>query len=281
MSGLTISQEDCRNLVEKPSDPRALSGSMDLSTFQTSASENRSPSMERSREDKSRQSRSMEFDRAEGMRYKRLKPTYLKNTMTLSLGGGATYRLLHLLISYHFQTPIICLAHSQISSGKVFRLSLLYQLAVLRLHSALKGLILTLQFVAGMLSWSSDSHYFFTRNDNMPTALWIWDICRLELATVLVQKDLIRTAAWDPTCSRLALCTESPHLYMWTPSGAFCINNPLPNFRIVDLKWSSDGSRLLMKDRESFGCAEIACVEIPSALHEEESDQTDGSTEDE
>ncbi|KAK3157146.1 hypothetical protein QOZ80_2AG0116810 [Eleusine coracana subsp. coracana] len=125
----------------------------------------------------------------------------------------------------------------------------------------------------GMLSWSSDSHYFFTRNDNMPTALWIWDICRLELAAVLVQKDPIRAAAWDPNCPRLALCTESTHLYMWTPSRVACVNVPFPNFRIVDVKWSSDGSRLLLKDRESFCCA------LP--LPEEEPDESDDSTEDE
>ncbi|XP_044971920.1 WD repeat-containing protein WRAP73 [Hordeum vulgare subsp. vulgare] len=129
----------------------------------------------------------------------------------------------------------------------------------------------------GMLSWSSDGHYFFTRNDNMPTVLWIWDICRLELAAVLVQKDPIRAAAWDPTCPRLVLCTESPHLYMWTPSGACCVNIPLPNFRIVDLKWNSAGSCLLLKDRDSFCCAAIV-----SALPEEEpDDQTDETSEDE
>jgi len=127
----------------------------------------------------------------------------------------------------------------------------------------------------GMLSWSSDSHYFFTRNDNMPTALWIWDICRLELAAVLVQKDPIRAAAWDPTCTRLVLCTESSHLYMWTPSGACCVSVPLPNFRIVDLKWNSDGSCLLLKDREFFCCAAIV-----SALPEEGPDQSDESSED-
>jgi len=145
--------------------------------------------------------------------------------------------------------------------------------AILILHG---NTTLTLQNAAGMLSWSSDSHYFFTRNDNMPTALWIWDICRLELAAVLVQKDPIRGAAWDPTCTRLVLCTESPHLYMWTPSGACCVNIPLLNFRIVDLKWNSNGSCLLLKERESFCCATII-----SALPEEEPDQSDDTSEDE
>lgn len=114
--------------------------------------------------------------------------------------------------------------------------------------------------VAGLMSWSNDSQYICTRNDSMPTALWIWDICRLELAAILVQKDPIRAAAWDPTCTRLVLCTGSPHLYMWTPSGAYCVNVPLLQFTITDLKWNSNGSCLLLKDKESFCCAAVPAL---------------------
>ncbi|KAH9647902.1 wd repeat-containing protein WRAP73 [Citrus sinensis] len=110
---------------------------------------------------------------------------------------------------------------------------------------------------SGLMSWSSDSQYICTRNDSMPTTLWIWDICRQEPAAILVQKDPIRAATWDPTCTRLVLCTGSSHLYMWTPSGAYCVSNPLPQFNITDLKWNSDGSCLLLKDKESFCCAAL------------------------
>ncbi|KAK4786807.1 hypothetical protein SAY86_010640 [Trapa natans] len=109
----------------------------------------------------------------------------------------------------------------------------------------------------GLLSWSSDSQYIFTRNDSMPTALWIWDIHLLELAAILLQKDPIRAAAWDPTCTRLVLCTGSSHLYMWAPSGAYCMSVPLSQFSVMDLKWNSDGSCLLLKGKESFCCAAV------------------------
>ncbi|KAJ6804461.1 WD repeat-containing protein WRAP73 [Iris pallida] len=123
----------------------------------------------------------------------------------------------------------------------------------------------------GLLSWSSDSQYLFTRNDNMPTVLWIWDIRRLELAAVLVQKEPIRAAAWDPTCPRVVLCTGSPNLYTWSPSGACCVNIPLPKFFICDLKWNSDGSCLLLKDKESFCCAAMV-----SMLADSTEDSSDG-----
>ncbi|TXG70541.1 hypothetical protein EZV62_005476 [Acer yangbiense] len=116
----------------------------------------------------------------------------------------------------------------------------------------------------GLMSWSRDSQYICTRNDSMPTALWIWDINRLELAAILVQKDPIRAAVWDPTGTRLVLCTGSSHLYMWTPSGAYCVSNPLPQFNITDLKWNSDGSCLLLKDKESFCCAAVDVLQESS-----------------
>lgn len=110
---------------------------------------------------------------------------------------------------------------------------------------------------SGLLAWSKDSQYICTRNDSMPTALWIWDMQRLEVAAILVQKEPIRAAVWDPTCTRLLLCTGSSHLYMWTPSGAFCVCSPLPGFSITDLKWNIDGSCLLLKDKDAFCCATV------------------------
>ncbi|KAL0913435.1 hypothetical protein M5K25_016896 [Dendrobium thyrsiflorum] len=109
----------------------------------------------------------------------------------------------------------------------------------------------------GLLSWSNDSQYLFSRNDSMPNVLWIWDIRHLELAAVMIQKEPIRAAAWDPNCPRLVLCTATAHLYMWTPSGAYCVNIPLPHFVVYDLKWNADGSRLLLKDKETFCCAAL------------------------
>lgn len=107
------------------------------------------------------------------------------------------------------------------------------------------------------MSWSKDSEYICTRNDSMPSVLWIWDMNLLELAAILVQKDPIRAAAWDPTCTRLVLCTGTSHLYMWTPSGAYCVNVPLPQFSVMDLKWDFKGSCLLLKDKDLFCCAAV------------------------
>ncbi|CAH9098054.1 unnamed protein product [Cuscuta europaea] len=122
----------------------------------------------------------------------------------------------------------------------------------------------------GLMSWSNDSEYICTRNDSMPAVLWIWDVQRLELATILIQKDPIRAVAWDPSSTRLVLCTGSPHLYMWTPSGAYCINVPLPQFSVMDLKWNSDGSCLFVKDKEQFCCAALPILQDSSDYSSED-----------
>lgn len=114
------------------------------------------------------------------------------------------------------------------------------------------------------MSWSSDSQYICTRNDNMPTVLWIWEVHHLELAAILIQKDPIRAVAWDPKYPRLLLCTGSNHSYMWTPSGAYCINIPFPQFSVIDLKWNLDGSCLLLKDKELFCCAALPMLQESS-----------------
>ncbi|XP_057778536.1 uncharacterized protein LOC130997287 [Salvia miltiorrhiza] len=116
----------------------------------------------------------------------------------------------------------------------------------------------------GLMSWSSDSQFMCTRNDSMPTVVWVWDVQRLELAAILIQKDPVRAAAWDPTCPRLVICTGSSNLYMWTPSGAYCINVPFLQFSVLDLKWNSDGSCLLLKDKDSFCCAAVPLLQESS-----------------
>lgn len=112
-------------------------------------------------------------------------------------------------------------------------------------------LMLTL-LCSGRMSWCSDSQYVCTRNDSMSIVLWISDIRHLELAAILVQKDPLRAAAWDPTCTRLVICTGSSQLYMWTPSGAYCVSAFLPQFSVSDLNWNSNGSCLLLKDKDLF-----------------------------
>mmetsp|Transcript_65310 Transcript_65310/g.206311 ORF Transcript_65310/g.206311 Transcript_65310/m.206311 type:complete len:438 (+) Transcript_65310:104-1417(+) len=107
----------------------------------------------------------------------------------------------------------------------------------------------------GMVNWSHDSAYLMTRNENMPTTLWIWDTKRLELAAVLIQKDPIKSAAWDPHRNRVAMCTGGKRVYVWAPEGASCIHIPLGTFRANGLQWNPSGTAFALCDKDSFCCA--------------------------
>ena len=44
----------------------------------------------------------------------------------------------------------------------------------------------------GLMAWSGDGKYLATRNDNMPTAIWIWDMSQLELCATLLQIEQVK-----------------------------------------------------------------------------------------
>ena len=71
----------------------------------------------------------------------------------------------------------------------------------------------------GLLEWSSCGRYMATRCDNLPCVLWLWDLERVRLAALMVQKEHIKGAAWDPLLPRLAAVSGGGSLYLWTPPG--------------------------------------------------------------
>lgn len=64
---------------------------------------------------------------------------------------------------------------------------------------------------AGTVAWSHDGSYVLTRCDSMPSALWVWDTARLELAALLQQAHPVKCAEWDPAsnrCEHVAACSS-------------------------------------------------------------------------
>ena len=48
----------------------------------------------------------------------------------------------------------------------------------------------------GTLAWSPCERYLAAKHDGTPTAVWVWDLGRLALAAVLVQRSAVRSFAW-------------------------------------------------------------------------------------
>lgn len=104
------------------------------------------------------------------------------------------------------------------------------------------------------LQWSFDSRFLATRSESEPHVVRLWDVSRLELCALLVQKGNVRSMAWDPTQSRLAVCTGTDKVYLWTPDGASCIRIPLPGITITRVAWHPQGSAMIMSDKHSMTC---------------------------
>ena len=105
----------------------------------------------------------------------------------------------------------------------------------------------------GTAIFSPDSKYLATINDNMPSAVWIWDIQKLKLSVLLVQTASVKCAAWDPLQSQLAVCTGSNKLYLWSPAG--CVSVAVPaesSFNVTGLLWHPDGTSLVLMSKTNF-----------------------------
>lgn len=105
----------------------------------------------------------------------------------------------------------------------------------------------------GTITFSPDSKYVATRNDNMPNAVWIWDVANLRLSVLLLQASPVREFKWDPIQPRLALCTSNNKLYLWSPGGCVSVTVPVEaSFTVQRLSWHQSGKSLALVGATHF-----------------------------
>ncbi len=75
------------------------------------------------------------------------------------------------------------------------------------------------------------------------------------LGAVIIAAPLSHLAALPVRAHRLAVCTGSTKVYLWSPEGASCVHIPLPGFRASSLRWPPAGACLLLADKEAVCCA--------------------------
>ncbi|XP_055471068.1 WD repeat-containing protein WRAP73 isoform X2 [Psammomys obesus] len=105
----------------------------------------------------------------------------------------------------------------------------------------------------GTLAFSSDSYFLATRNDNVPNAVWVWDIQTLKLFVVLEHMSPVRSFQWDPQQPRLAICTGGSKVYLWSPAG--CVSVQVPgegDFPVLGLCWHLSGDALALLNKDHF-----------------------------
>lgn len=105
----------------------------------------------------------------------------------------------------------------------------------------------------GSIKFSSDGAFIATKNDNVPNTVWVWSIVQLKLVVVLVQCSPVCDFEWDPLLSRLAICTASTKLYLWSPAGCVSVTVPIDTpFAIQRLVWHPDGLSMALVGSSHF-----------------------------
>ncbi|XP_054577616.1 WD repeat-containing protein WRAP73 isoform X1 [Eptesicus fuscus] len=105
----------------------------------------------------------------------------------------------------------------------------------------------------GALAFSPDSYFLATRNDNVPNAVWVWDMQKLRLFVVLEQLGPVRSFQWDPQQPRLAICSGGSKVYLWSPAG--CVSVQVPgegDFQVLSLCWHVTGASLALLSKDHF-----------------------------
>jgi len=64
----------------------------------------------------------------------------------------------------------------------------------------------------------------------MPNAVWVWDMTCLELASVLIHKDSVKSFKFSPNRNDLYIVTGAGRVYTWNPTGASVIELPQAGF---------------------------------------------------
>lgn len=108
------------------------------------------------------------------------------------------------------------------------------------------------------MAWSPDSKLLATINENMPHAVWVWDVEDATLAAVLLHVCGIRSMAWSPSATHLAVTTGVERVYLWTATGSSIVHIPLQDFAASAVTWGPDGRSMALMDKGAFCCAYMA-----------------------
>jgi hypothetical protein len=105
-----------------------------------------------------------------------------------------------------------------------------------------------------MLEFSKSCKYFFSKVENIPNVLWIWETKELKLFSILIQLNPIKTAKWKPNEDKLVFSTGTSYFYLWSEGSVTSIDIPIDNFKLLSVSWNNLGDRLLLKDENTFTC---------------------------
>lgn len=101
------------------------------------------------------------------------------------------------------------------------------------------------------MSYSYDSNFLATKNENMPNCVFIWETFGMNLHTVIIQLNNVIDFRWAETAHILFISTKNNKLYYFTLESCFCYELK-EGFCLEGFSMSKDGKKLVLKDSQSF-----------------------------
>jgi WD40 repeat protein len=67
---------------------------------------------------------------------------------------------------------------------------------------------------------SHDSCFMATVNEQCPKHVWIWDLVRCQLNSIVQQKDVVKDIVWAPNSLNLNISSSDSKIFLWSLRGA-------------------------------------------------------------
>ena len=115
------------------------------------------------------------------------------------------------------------------------------------------------------LQFSKDNKYLMAKSSSNHL-VWIWDIHRLQLYSILIHDSPISSTIWSPLTEKihsLMILTTKGLLHLWTFKGVLCLSLPPLDKdygRIKDVQWNPVGKALAITCQDGIVCCRIGKI---------------------
>jgi WD40 repeat protein len=100
---------------------------------------------------------------------------------------------------------------------------------------------------------SHDSLYLASVNEQCPTLVWIWDLVKCQLNSVIKQQDVVNGVCWAPNSLNLNISSNENKIYLWSLRGASVCQVPPLNqkeaFKVCEIIWNPNGKNFAALDK--------------------------------
>jgi WD40 repeat protein len=105
-----------------------------------------------------------------------------------------------------------------------------------------------------LIAISQDAKMVATKNESQPNIVWVWDITKLSLNSILVQKQEVTHLEWCPQNLTLNVSTGNDKLYIWTLKVASLCQIPVnkDNFCVQQVVWNPNGRSFTAMDKNGL-----------------------------